>query len=81
MLAIVDAKTGKVYFGPDLMFSAEYRLDSSLLIVDPPDRVRAFFDTDTTDRLRYAATTFYYWWDGHRLIPVDSIPVYQAPAP
>jgi hypothetical protein len=81
MLAVVSAETGKVTFGPDLMFGADYRLDSSLLIADPPERVRAYFETDTTDNLRFAATTIYYKWDGERFVPLDSIPVYPQRGP
>ena len=81
MLAIVDATNGQVAFGPDIMFSAQYRLDSSLLIVDPPERVRAFFDKNPADPLRHAAQTVYYHWDGRRLIPLDSALVYPPHAP
>lgn len=76
MLAIVDARNGHVVFGPDMMFGAEYRLESQLLILDPPDQVRHYFEADSTDPLRNAAQTRYYRWDGSHLVPLDSALVY-----
>jgi hypothetical protein len=62
--AIVDAKTGAVYF-PDFTSSwgMLYRPDSSLLIVNPIDP-RAVAD----DRVPAWMATEFYQWDGRKLI-------------
>lgn len=74
--AIVDARTGRVTFGNgSLSVGAEYRLDSRLLIADPPERWLQAYGAAATDAIGGNAATTYYRWDGTRLIPLDSLPI------
>ncbi len=58
-LRIVDARTGQVYEGPISMLGVEYRLDSRLLVVNPPQAVR--------ENPCPACETSYYVWNGEGL--------------
>lgn len=67
-VAIVDARTGDVFL-PDISpyLTVRFRLDSSLLIVDPPDAI-ARADSIDGKRIRYRS--IYYVWKYNVLNPV-----------
>jgi hypothetical protein len=74
--AIVDARTGRVTFGPaSLTVGASYRLDSELLIADPPERWLESCGADATDAVGGNASSIYYRWDGRRLVALDSLAI------
>jgi hypothetical protein len=74
--AIVDARTGRVTFGnQSLSVGADYRLDSRLLVANPPERWLESYGADATDAVGGNASSTYYRWDGSRLVPLDSLPV------
>nr|MBA4160030.1 hypothetical protein [Gemmatimonadota bacterium] len=58
-LRIVDARTGRVHEGPISLLGVEYRLDSRLLVVNPPQAVR--------ENPCPACETSYYVWNGEGL--------------
>ncbi|CAN5356268.1 hypothetical protein BH20GEM2_BH20GEM2_11830 [soil metagenome] len=58
-LRIVDARTGRVYEGPISMLGVEYRLDSRLLVINPPQAVR--------ENPCPTCETTYYVWNGEGL--------------
>lgn len=77
--AVVDARTGRVTFGPrPLSVGTAYRFDSELLIADPPESWLAAYGADATDAVGSNARSIYYRWDGRRLIPLDSLPIGAA---
>ncbi|HEX6037541.1 MAG TPA: hypothetical protein VFZ20_05870, partial [Longimicrobium sp.] len=74
--AIIDARTGRVTFGGrPLSVGAGYRLDSELLVADPPDAWLEAYGADATDAVGSLARSVYYRWDGRRLVPLDSLPI------
>ncbi len=82
LFALADTRTGRAWVTDvDPMVGTEYRLESTLLVVDPADRVHAALD-DTGKRfgdLRNLAITRYFRWDGERFVKVDSAKVYPQP--
>ena len=36
--AIIDAATGKIYAGPDASMGYEFRIDSRMIVVNPPNK-------------------------------------------
>ena len=42
MVALIDARNGRVYFGPMARVGVKHRLDSRLLIVNPPENLRDY---------------------------------------
>lgn len=76
--AIVDARTGRVTWGGgSLSVGAAYRLDSELLIANPPERWLELYGADAADAIGGTAASIYYRWDGERLTPLDSLPIGQ----
>lgn len=61
---IVDALTGRVYDGRTTALGAEYRLDSDLLVINPPDRLAE------TPCPGQECAPQYLRWAGDRLEPV-----------
>jgi hypothetical protein len=74
--AIVDARTGRVTWGPEsLTVRAGYRLDSELLIADPLEHWMDAYGSHAVDAIGGYAASTYYRWDGRRLVPLDSLPI------
>lgn len=74
--AIVDLRTVRVTFTPrPLSVGADYRLDSELLVVDPPEGWLESYGADATDAVGGNAASYYYRWDGRRLILLDSLAI------
>lgn len=63
--AIVDAYTGAVYF-PQFVSSVglDYRLDSNLLIVDPPETIQSTYVPPGVE-------TEYFIWKDKQLLPIE----------
>jgi hypothetical protein len=59
--AFIDARNGRVYWGPVASHGAAFRHDSRLFVVNPPE---------TLPEGPYEATR-YYVWDGEALMPLD----------
>ncbi len=76
--AIIDARTGGVTFGDrPLAVGARHRLDSELLIANPPDAWLRAYGADAADAVGGNAASVYYRWNGRQLIPLDSLPIGQ----
>jgi hypothetical protein len=74
--AIIDARTGRVTFGPhSLSVGAAYRLDSELLIANPPEHWLESYGADAVDAVGGSASSLYYRWDGRRPVPLDSLAI------
>lgn len=74
--AIVDARTGRVTFGPEsLTVGASYRLDSELLIANPVENWMEGYGELAVDAVGGYGRAVYYRWDGRRLIPLDSLAI------
>ncbi|HEU0013483.1 MAG TPA: hypothetical protein VFQ45_07350 [Longimicrobium sp.] len=73
--AIVDARTGRVAYMADepAALGVGHRLDSEMLVVDPPGFWREAYGVNAPDVL--TARAYYYRWDGERLVLLDSLPV------
>lgn len=67
--AIIDTKNGKVFFPDKLLTTAgvDFKLSSSLIITDPVDRLSV--------DLPPISYSYYYNWDGKKLILIDSIKI------
>ena len=77
LCAIVDARSGEARITTlDSMVGVSTRVDSELIVVDPPEKVRALLDNAMLTQLRGAAWTKYYRWNGVDFIALDSIKVY-----
>jgi len=73
-LAIVDAKTGGVTFGPLYTVEVGFRLDSRLLIVNTPESILEYYGGRCPERGRSIDTvSSYFAWDGRELKEVTSI--------
>jgi len=74
-IAVVDANTGDVYFSPFVSSTgSEYRLDSNLIIVNPPS-VRLEYIKDSKDGKLASWEDFpsyYYKWENNQFIYLDS---------
>lgn len=69
--AIVDARTGRVYFVPQTANAgAEYRLDSRLFVIDGERRYREAYGDSIPGAL--AGVTTFYRWTGTRLVKLDT---------
>ena len=82
--AIVDARTGRVYMVPfSTMEGAEYQLNSALFVAEPPAAVREACTYAWMKALCEGVTphSYYYRWDGERLVLIDSLPVDSLRAP
>jgi len=67
--AIIDTKNGKVFFPDKLLTTAgvDFKLSSSLIITDHVDRL--------SGDLPPISYSYYYNWDGKKLILIDSIKI------
>ena len=62
-VALVDVKSGKVFFAPfSTGLGSEFRIDSSLFIDSPPQAIRDYYGgkLDVSNRLFYSS---YYEWE------------------
>jgi hypothetical protein len=68
VVAVVDAKTGRVYFAPFVPEEGfDFRLNSSLFIANPPEAMeqrRKFFGTNP-DPEPYLKSIYYKWENDH----------------
>jgi hypothetical protein len=73
-LAIIDARTGRVYFAPFYIESdIHYRRSSRLLLVDPR------ISYATAEQVPGPRIQYWYVWDGRRLVLLDSVPMRPVP--
>lgn len=71
-VALIDALTGKVYWLPTVTSrGSEYRLDSRLLVADPPSADSTWYEV--------ASYTYFYEWTGTHFRLIDSLPVASLP--
>ncbi len=69
-LAIIDARTGRVYFAPfDIESDIHYQRSSRLLLVDPRT------SDATVEELQGPRVQAWYEWNGRRLVLIDSVPM------
>jgi hypothetical protein len=61
--AVVDAKTGAVYWGPTTAVGSNYRINSNLFIANPQEG----------EEIRWVSIE-YYKWENNKFIPIYSIP-------
>ena len=64
IIALIDARTGKVSFGPTASAGIAHRLTSRLLIVNPPETIAEAYGNKPPGWLK----TRYYLWKGGRLL-------------
>jgi len=70
LVAIVDARTGRVYFAPftvSIPADADYRLDSRLLIANPPERTGWY---ENGEQMREVYKPSWWVWRNGRLIEI-----------
>ena len=72
--SVVDVRSGAVYFAPFALVAVSYRLDSRLLIVDPPEEIRAFHGGECPPDA-WLKESHYYEWTGTQLTLVHTLPV------
>jgi len=63
-VVLIDARNGRVHFGPTASAGAKHRLDSRLLVVNSPEDLKEQFGNDKPPE-GYA--TEYYLWENGRL--------------
>ncbi|HUT49011.1 MAG TPA: hypothetical protein VM325_06705 [Alphaproteobacteria bacterium] len=68
-LALIDARTGRVTFGPSASHGARYRLRSRLLIVNAEEDIRDAWEARGQKRPDWAKTE-YYLWRGGKLVKI-----------
>jgi hypothetical protein len=66
-IALIDARNGRVYFGPNASAGVKHAITSRLLIVNPPETVKEAYGDSPPD---YVKTVYYSWTNG-RLIKVQ----------
>ena len=62
-VALIDARNGQVHFGPTASLGVKHRLDSRLLVLNPPEEVKRDYGDPPPDYGRPE----YYVWDKGRL--------------
>jgi len=62
-VALIDARDGRVYFGPTASLGVKHRIESRLLIVNPPEDVKRDYGDPPPDW----GHPEYYLWDKGRL--------------
>ncbi len=65
MIALIDARTGKVFFAGSAYAGYEHRLTSRLLVVNPPETIAEMFGNKPPSWLK---TRYYLWKDGRLAI-------------
>ena len=72
-LAIIDARTGRVYFVPfNIESDIHYRRSSRLLLVDP----RISYATE--EQISGPRIQHWYMWNDSALVSLDSVPMRQV---
>ena len=66
-VALIDARNGRVHFGPTASLGVKHRLDSRLLVVNPPEEIKDAYGDKPPDW----AKSEYYVWNGSRLTRVE----------
>ena len=77
-VAIVDAKTGRVYFAPFIVtpsMKADYRINSRLLVQNPPERNERPIDAEMFDVYKPG----WYVWKGNRFVKLPVKIRYRKP--
>jgi hypothetical protein len=64
IVALIDARDGRVSFGPTASVGVKHRLDSRLLVLNPPENAKEAFGGDPPPDCCHAE---YYVWDKGRL--------------
>lgn len=67
IIALIDARTGKVSFAGSASAGYEHRLTSRLLIINPPETIAELYGNNPPSWLK----TSYYLWKGGRLVKLD----------
>ncbi len=70
-LAVVDARTGRVFFTLEIESHIHYRRSSRLLLVDPLNTYA------TEHHLPGPRIQVWYAWNGHAFALVDSVPMHD----
>lgn len=65
-VALIDARNGRVYFGPTASLGVKHRLDSRLLVVNPPEEIKEAYGDKPPDW----STPDYYVWNNGRLAKI-----------
>ena len=60
-VALIDARNGRVYFGPTASLGVKHRLGSRLLIVNPPEEIKDVYGDKPPD---WAKPEYYLWRNG-----------------
>src|SRR5690349_16279502 len=61
MVALIDARDGRVAFGPNASLGAKYWLDSRLLVLNPPEDVKKDYGDPPPD---WGKPEYYLWNNG-----------------
>ncbi len=68
VVSVIDAQTGTVYFPPFITeLGSEFRIDSNLFIVNPPDMIKEIFGGFEIPNWVYSA---YYKWENNQFISI-----------
>lgn len=60
-VAVIDARDGRVYFGPTASAGVKHAITSRLLIVNPPEAVKEAYGDSPPD---YVKPEYYSWTNG-----------------
>ena len=60
-VALIDARNGRVYFGPTASLGVKHRIDSRLLVVNPPEEVKRDYGDPPPD---WGHPEYYVWNNG-----------------
>ncbi|MDH3232234.1 MAG: hypothetical protein OEQ29_01815 [Alphaproteobacteria bacterium] len=63
-IALIDARSGRVVFGPTASHGARYRLTSRLMIVNAEEDIREAWEGQGLKRPAWAKTEYYLWRRG-----------------
>lgn len=66
-VALVDARNGRVYFGPEASAGAKHRIDSRLLVINAPEDVKEAYGDDPPD---WAGKPEYLLWEKGKLTKI-----------
>lgn len=60
-VALIDARNGRVYFGPTASLGVKHRLPSRLLVVNPPEEIKEAYGDTPPD---WGKPEYYLWRNG-----------------
>ena len=70
-VAVVNARTGRVYFAPfTTSADSDFRLDSRLFIANPPDGILLHFGVESESPARSRLQSSYYEWKRDHFEPI-----------